>query len=216
MKKIKMLSVLLVGVASLLLGSCAVEEKGLNDNPGQKPVQPGSGQPSLPADFSTGGFWHNFEGCGLQIWADSFDMDFDTGVLNIRTSNDGWNWWGGAVGCYTPDGSALIDGAGYDLSNVEYVTFDFNASAEVSTLYYLVGDPIGTKDNEDNKTIMTNIPAGKQTITVPKEKINTSSKSQILFQLGGSGDDNGTNIAICNFAFWDENDEEVILTLIQE
>ena len=83
-------------------------------------------------------------------------------------------------------------------------------------MYFLVGDPLGEKDKEVNKTIWSNIPAGKQTITVPKEKINTSSKSQILFQLGGSGNDNGTKIAICNFTFWDINDEEVILTLIQE
>ena len=219
MKKIHALVLGIVSAAVLLATGCVqgtntVDEGGEG---GDKIVDPGKNPAKDPDDKVTGAgkFWHNFEGCGMQVWANSFGLDFDTGVLSIGTSDDGWNWWGGAVGAYNAEGSGFIEGASYDLSNVDHVTFTFNPSADISTMYLLVGDPIGEKDKEDNKTVFTaaDLAAGTRTITIPHDKINPSSTTKQLITFGGSGDDNGTKVGFGNVAFWDADGNEVVLTL---
>ncbi len=158
--------------------------------------------------------WHNIKGISQQIWEGSCEFDFESDILTIGTSRDGWNWWGMALGTFKRDESEFI-GASYDLSNVDHLTFTFIPDNDLTELFFRVGDPIGEIDNDTNKTTFSaeELKEGVHNITIPAEKINRSEHVERLFAMSGSGNDKGTKVKITDIAFWDADGKEVILTL---
>lgn len=145
-------------------------------------------------ELSGSGFWKSFGGAGVQIWDNTFGIDFATGAISIRAEG---HWWGGSFGAYEGGASA---GYGYDMSGVKKITFSAKASRDNVPLTMYMNEP------DDKKTKFTLTTEYQDCVYTLPEDFGLEVR---MFSFTG-GDDGLVQLYIKNVEFYDEDGNVVV------